>query len=137
MVTPSALLTGRDRRRTQADHPRSIFCSPWTMSTGTQRRPCRRHLHPSCRVADGKTQRSKRNAGRFAGHKPPNHLTGTDRAPDSSCQEQHSHGRLIHSRQHNTRKRTNLTTGKTVLLSLPGLPRYPGGFCFAAGSLLN
>ena len=45
MVAPGALLTGRDRCRTQADHPRSIFCSPWTTSTRTQRPSCVRiHL---------------------------------------------------------------------------------------------
>ena len=50
------------------------------MSIRTQRRPCRRHPHPSCRAAEGKTQRSKRQAGRFAGHKPQAHLTSTRRA---------------------------------------------------------
>ena len=58
---PAHSSRAQDRRRTpaQADHPRSVVCSPWTTSTRSQRRPCRRHPHPSCREAEGKAKRSK------------------------------------------------------------------------------
>ena len=105
-------------RRTSPSYPGPgrpfSFRSPQTTLTPTQRRLHRRHPHPFCRAAEGKAQKTIKDAGRaqvINPRTPPSLvvapsilLTGTGRAPGSNCRKQHGHRCLadIPTREHLT-----------------------------------